>query len=545
MQINERSDIEPSEAGASLMRGADALVDTLVQYGVDTIFALSGNQIMPIFDACFGKPIRLIHTRHEAATGFMAEAYAQITGQVGVALVTAGGGLTNAITPLFSARASQTPLLLISGDSPTSQDGTGSFQEMDQIEVTRSLTKASYRATSPDQLRCLVRTALDTARSGVPGPVHLAVPEDCARGDSGQEPLSNLYKTALESPDLSNLTQRLAQAETPLILLGPAWSSARDPEFAIALERALNVPVLSLESPRGLADPALGRWKRLAQECDLVISLGKPVDFTLQFGDTPTWPNASWFFVSPDPQERQRAKLNLGDRLVGCLSADPREFRRALIEQIPVSPASAIDWLSYSRKTIQSRPMAPVANGKLTSASLCSAVEHQISNSEQSIVICDGGEFGQWAQTIASGQRRIINGVSGVIGGGLCYALGARAAAPKADIFSLMGDGTAGFHLTEFETAIREDLPFVAIIGNDQRWNAEHLIQMRNFGADRLHNCALSPARYDVAVAGLGGFGAHVTTGTELNAALSEAMACGRAACINVEIDGAPAPEFG
>jgi acetolactate synthase-1/2/3 large subunit len=135
-----------------------------------------------------------------------------------------------------------------------------------------------------------------------------------------------------------------------------------------------------------------------------------------------------------------------------------------------------------------------------------------------------------------------VNGVSGAIGGGIGYAIGAKAAAPSADVVALMGDGTAGFHLSEFETAVREGFPFVAVIGNDRRWNAEHELQRRNFGEDRMHGCILSGARYDEAVAALGGFGAHVTSPEDLSDALRDALASGRPACVNVEIEGLPAP---
>src|SRR6056297_3872911 len=124
-----------------MTRGADAVMRALAAQGVRDIFALSGNQIMPLFDASIDAGIRLYHTRHEAAAVYMAEGHAQITGGVGVALVTAGAGLGNAIGPLLTAQASDTPLLLLSGDSPIGKDGQGAFQEMDQVGLTQSLTK--------------------------------------------------------------------------------------------------------------------------------------------------------------------------------------------------------------------------------------------------------------------------------------------------------------------------------------------------------------------------------------------------------------------
>jgi len=123
------------------MRGSAALIRILKGAGVKTIFALSGNQIMPLFDACLDENIRIVHVRHEAAALYMAEAHARITGGLGVAMVTAGAGLCNAIAPLFTASQSQTPVLLLSGDSEVSLDNRGSFQEMDQVQLTRAVTK--------------------------------------------------------------------------------------------------------------------------------------------------------------------------------------------------------------------------------------------------------------------------------------------------------------------------------------------------------------------------------------------------------------------
>ena len=122
-----------------------ALIQSLANLGVEVIFSLSGNQIMPLYDACIDANVRIIHTRHEGAAVYMAEAYAQITGKMGVALVTAGPGLLNAVSALYSAAQSETPLLLISGDSASHLDGRGAFQELDQISITSPITKISVR----------------------------------------------------------------------------------------------------------------------------------------------------------------------------------------------------------------------------------------------------------------------------------------------------------------------------------------------------------------------------------------------------------------
>jgi len=158
--------------------------------------------------------------------------------------------------------------------------------------------------------------------------------------------------------------------------------------------------------------------------------------------------------------------------------------------------------------------------------------------------LSDGGEFGQWAQACVSAPTRVINGPSGAIGGGICYAIAAKLARPDATVVVLMGDGTSGFHFAEYDTAMRSGAAIVAVVGNDAKWNAEHLIQMRDYGAQRLIGCELNRTRYDMAAAGLGCHGEHVTESGKLGSALKRALASGQAACVNVEIEGIGAPNF-
>jgi acetolactate synthase-1/2/3 large subunit len=169
-------------------------------------------------------------------------------------------------------------------------------------------------------------------------------------------------------------------------------------------------------------------------------------------------------------------------------------------------------------------------------------VQDVVSACDESVVICDGGEFGQSAQALTCGTARVINGVSGAIGGGLPYAMAAPVARPGATVFALSGDGSIGFHFAEFETAARHGLPFVMVIGNDQCWNAEHQIQLRDYGEGRLSGCGLTAARYDLAAEAMGAHGEFVTKAAELWPALERAVASGRPACVNVMIEGLPAP---
>ena len=204
-------------------------------------------------------------------------------------------------------------------------------------------------------------------------------------------------------------------------------------------------------------------------------------------------------------------------------------------------------WLAEARAALDNRPAAWASivsqtPGRLHPAQVFRALRPYVERDPDTVLVCDGGEFAQWGQSMLPVRRRMINGVAGSIGGGLSFAIAARLAEPKAPVFAVLGDGTIGFHLAEFETAARRKLPFVAVLGNDALWNAESQIQLREYGRERMHGCDLTPARYDLAVAALGGHGEFVERAEDLPGAIERAMASGKPACINVMVESIAAP---
>src|SRR5687768_1750431 len=175
----------------TLHKGSNALVSALAARGVRRIFALSGNHVMPVFDATIGSGIELIHTRHEAAAVHMADAWARLSGQTGVALVTGGPGHANAVSALYTAAMSESPVVLLSGHAPLSQLGRGAFQEMSQADMAAPVTKASWTCAGADSLAADLHKALGIARSGRPGPVHLSLPSDALEAAVAQHPAAS------------------------------------------------------------------------------------------------------------------------------------------------------------------------------------------------------------------------------------------------------------------------------------------------------------------------------------------------------------------
>ncbi len=543
---------------AEAIRGAEVLAQGLRRAGTRTLFSLSGNHIMPVYDALLGTGIGLVHTRHEAAAVHMADAWGRLTGEAGIALVTGGQGHTNAVAGLSTALAGEVPLVLLSGHAPLADLGNGAFQELDNAALAAPVAKASFVAQSAAGLAAELARAVRIARSGRPGPVHLSLPTDVleAKLDPGTvawpeaadfAPLPMALPPGLAAAVLAEL----GAAKRPLVIAPPALCTPRGRGLLAALRGALGLPVIAMESPRGLNDPALGALAETLAEADLVLLLGKALDFTLRFGRPPAVAkDARWIVLDPDPALLARAQRLLGPRLAMGALAGPAAATAALAEAARGSAGPQAGWAVQAEAAFAHRPAAWAAlreggDGPAHPVAFCAAIEAVLAQGgPDSVLVCDGGEIGQWAQALLAAPTRIINGVAGAIGAGIPFAIAARAARPEgAPVIAVMGDGTFGFHMAEFDTAARHGLPFVAVVGNDAKWNAEYQIQLREYGAQRAHGCELAPGtRYDLIAAALGGHGEFVERGADLPAALARALASGKPACVNVLLDGQAAP---
>jgi thiamine pyrophosphate-dependent acetolactate synthase large subunit-like protein len=540
---------------ASRHRGADALVRALSNAGVRRVFTLSGNHIMSVFDAALDAGISLIHTRHEAAAVFMADAWGRLTGEPGIALVTGGPGHANAVGALYTAAMAESPVVLLSGHAPNGQLGTGAFQEMRQADIAAPLTKLAFTSASADGIARDVATAIRTSRSGRCGPVHLSLPTDCLDGeaDSGSVPDADAFLAeiaALDAATADTMLARLRRAKRPVILAGPGLMTRTGRAATATLEHVLQIPVIGMESPRGLADSSLGAVAPLLAQADCALLLGKRLDYTLKFGKPPTFGAACEFVqIDADAEEVARSGRAVGARLAASALADPLAGAETLARRAGAAPAAKSGWCDEVRAAIAYRPdgwaaSASRQNGRLHPLQVQLPLQAVLDEHADSVLILDGGEFAQWAQACLSAPNRVSNGVAGAIGAGLPFAVAARLAQPEAPVIAIMGDGTFGFHPAEIDTAVRYRLPFVAIVGNDARWNAEYQIQLRDYGPNRVGGCELLATRYDSVTQGFGGYGELVTRADEVVPAVRRAIASGLPACINVMLESHAAPTF-
>ncbi|MCC6533222.1 MAG: thiamine pyrophosphate-binding protein [Burkholderiales bacterium] len=535
------------------LRGADLLARTLARAGTRYLFSLSGNHVMSIYDAALEADLDIIHVRHEGAAVHMADAWGRLTGEPGVALVTGGPGHANALGALYTAAASDSPLVLLSGHAPTHQLGMDAFQEMRQADIAAPLVKAAWTAASAAGLGEDIARALRIARAGRPGPVHVSLPCDLleARIPHLPQPAAeaDLPPVPLEAAVAAAIAEQLHAAKRALVLTGPMLCGERHRGVREALARAWRIPVIGMESPRGVNDPALGALAEVLRAADLVVLLAKKLDFTLRFGRSPAFAaDCRFIVVDPEAATLERAARAAADpaRLTLAAIADP--FRAAAqLSALASAQRTDSTWADEVEAALGYRPPQWDEAGKRSAApvhpvEVGRAVQQLVNEASQSVVVIDGGEFGQWAQACVEAPLRLINGPAGSIGSALPFALAAKLARPQAQVIALLGDGTFGFHMAEFDTAVRHALPILAVVGNDACWNAEHQIQIDSFGRDRAVGCELLPSRYDQAVAGLGGFGQLVRHAAELRPALEAARASGRPACVNVMVERLAAP---
>ena len=531
-----------------MTNGAHLLTRSLREAGATRIFSLSGNQILPIYDACIDDDLAVTDTRHESAAAHMADAWAKVRDQPGICLVTAGPGHTNTVTGIANAMASETPVLWLSGASEIETAGMGSFQELDQTGIARAVCKAAWTVERAEDIPAFVARAWRTMIEGRPGPVYLGLPSDVL---STQVPARVApmhpwtFRPPLRFADLSLIHAALSilsSARRPLILVSPSVARGQTGSRLRDFASRTAIPWMALESSRGIGDPALNGAGAAISRADAVLLIA-PQDFIVKFGRAGTFADgARIIHVVPDPNEVGRnAPVTLG------IAGDAGAVLSQMIAEAGTSKWSHSDWADEVR-LLREKGRASLAHfGRSEECPI-----HPLRLAEElravlppgALIAQDGGEFSQWMRWGLSGAdfTPLLHGKFGSIGSAIPLAIGGALAQPGTPAFAILGDGTFGFHGMEFDTAVRHEVPIIAIVGNDAAWAAERHRQARIYGEDRIVASDLLPTRYDEVVRALGGHGEYVDRPEQIRPAIERAITSGRPACVNVMIQSIPSP---
>lgn len=542
------------------MNGADVVASVLKAHGVSFISTLIGNGIDPVLYACRQAGLRVIDTHNEQTASYMAESYARLTGQIGVCGVSSSVGFTNALIGAVNARFDGAPMLLIAGASEHATAGRGNFQDFDQVNAAAPIFKYSRLIDRPEDIAYFVREAIAAAVSGRPGPVHLTIPLDVlyATCDSAVvAPVGSGRVRPLAAADGALVAQAAAaigEAQRPLLIAGSGAFYAAAEEALAAFVEQTNIPVMTPIWDRGSISKRLAQFMGvigaasgsppLLHDADLVILLGARVDYRVGYMQPPAVsPDATIVRISADADELQQG---VAPHL--ALHGDARSVLRQLADLLPVRPALPHSvWLHEAQArdaAFRARWRAPrVDNEKPTGRDLIDALRPFIT--DDTIFVVDGGNIGQWVHMAMCDRypgHWLTCGASGVVGFGVGGAMAARLAYPERDVILLSGDGSMGFNTTDFESAVRHDLPFTAIVADDKAWGIVVSGQQKRWGDDQLVACQLGELRFDMIATACGALGLRAETPAGLPALLTQALASGRPALIHVPIaHGGPA----
>ncbi len=540
------------------LTGAHLFIRCLKQEGIEKVFTIVGDTILPLVNAAAEEGIEFIDTRHEGAALHMADGYARITGRPAVGMFTGGPGFSNAISALPAVFTSESPVIFIAGCAKLPEKGMTTFQEIDQTAMAAPVTKGSWLIHDRKRIPEFVATAFRTAMSGRPGPVHLTLPMDVQEQEISEDELPRYLPREYRSQGRSQgdpalieeAAALLSGAKRPVIIAGnPARYSVAEEQLQ-SLAEATGIPVFTVEQARGLlddehplcfgyADGALNPPARRFSEADVVLLLGKRLDHRYRYGDIFS-PAAQIIQADPSPAEigRNRGVAvgllgDLGalvDQLTAAIKPGSRDGIASWVDQLREDRSA---WLQEMRDKAGGEPMHPM--------DVYSRVEHLIDR--DTVIVFDGGDYVQWGRGYVKARRPghfIRLGPLSHLGASIPYGMAAKLAYPGSKVLVFIGDGAFGFYAMEYDTCMRHNLAITTVMGNDHTWGIDKTFQLAYF--NRAVATDLRSVRYDKLVETLGGYSEYAETPEEVAPAVERALASGRPSLVNVVIRSEPSP---
>lgn len=537
---------------------AEAVADDLVARGTARVFGLCGGHIQPIWDALARRGVDVVDVRHEGAAVMMAHAAAELTDSMAVALVTAGPGLTNAVTGIANASVSGVPLLVLSGRTPRPQTGMGAMQDIPQADLLRPLCRSVHPIWDQRHVHAELDAAYAAALGsrGRPGPVYVDLPVDL-QGESMlpanmPRPVQSRGRTA-HRPDLDRIADAgrlIADSHRVLVIAGrgarrsgEAITAFLDQVDGAFLDGSDSRGTLPADHPRYV--PAM-RGRAIA-EADLVVTVGRRLDFQLAYGSSAVFHPDARFLRIGTTYEQTAANRRADVELVG----DPIPTLAALVETGARPTASDRAWTAdlfaanqqrVERLTKNLLEAEPDESGRMHPYRLIDALNSHVID-DDTVVIADGGDILSFARVALRAPTYLDCGPLGCLGVGVPFAVGACVSQPGRRAVALIGDGSLGFHLAEIDTAVRHQVPALFVVANNASWAIERHDQNQRYDGN-LVGVDLPGCRYDLVAKGLGAYAEHVRSQGELAGALRRAQEH-LPALVDVEVSSAPiSPDF-
>lgn len=506
--------------------------------GVRRVYGLCGGHIMPIWMRLDAEGIRIVDVRDERAAVYMAHAEAQLTGGLGVALVTAGPGVTNAMTGIANAHVARASVLVLSGLPPTAQENRGALQDIVHTELVRSLTRYARTVRHPDLMpqELAEATARAMGEAGEPGPVYLDFPVDTLRANvSPAVQLPECFTPPMHLPTppapeaVQAAVRKLWTAKRVLFISGRGASGA-GPALRALLTR-LNAAYLDTGESRGLIDddhPSVVAAMRgsVMGQADLVVTVGRRLDFQLAYGSPAVFGQAEFVRMADCAAE-------LRDNRRGAveLFANPALALQAILDAAPdTAPASDTAWLIGLRQQHQQRSTKLIhamrevpagSDGRMHPNRVLAALRDALPY--DAIVVADGGDFLSFARVGLPAQTYLDPGSLGCIGIGTPFGIAASLACPDRVVVVATGDGAFGFNAMEIDTAVRHKAPVLVVVANNGAWAIEVRDQQETHG--KVVGTQLQFADHAAMARAFGMHAERVTSPEELPGAIKRAMA--------------------
>ncbi|MBV9288885.1 MAG: thiamine pyrophosphate-binding protein [Hyphomicrobiales bacterium] len=505
--------------------------------GIDRIFGLQGGHIQPIWDHVAQQGIRIIDVRHESAAVHMAHAHAELTGELGVAMVTAGPGVTNTVTAIANASLARAPVLLIGGCPPRPQANMGPLQDIPHVEILRPITRASRTARVAEQVVRELDEAVARAigDSGEPGPAYLEVPTDVLRTHVPAQLVLEEWMQAkpkrVLAPDpraIDEAVDAFWSARRPLVIAG---RGARNSGASLArLLDATGALYLDTQESRGLVPtdhPSIAAAVRSAamSEADVVLLIGRRLDYQLGYGSPAVFPKARFIRIADTATElidnrRGQPEVLADPQLVLAAMLDAAGNREAGLDRA---------WADGLRQRHRERMAASAAqrgaltcaDGKVHPRAIFDAIA-EVADRDY-VGVADGGDLLSFARTGLQAKTYMDAGAFGCLGVGVPFAIAAALAMPDRQVISVNGDGAFGINAMEIDTAVRHGAKVVFVVSNNAAWNIERLDQEMNYGG-RVVGTTLRHSDYAALACALGAAGERVERAEELAGALRRAL---------------------